>query len=557
MINNRNYLNYLIILITGALVYIPYLGMVNLFDWDEINFAESAREMIVSGDYLNVQINFMSFWEKPPLFIWFQVLSMKIFGINEFAARFPNALCGIITLLILFRTGKQLYDASFGWTWVITYLGSVLPFFYFKSGIIDPWFNLFIFLGIIYFIKYLRNLSRRTAALMLSAFFIGLAIMTKGPVALLIFLLAFFVYLIINKFRINTNLRDIILFTTVLGVTGGFWFILQIFSGNFSVIKDFVLYQVRLFKTEDAGHGGFLFYHFIVLFFGVFPASVFALFGFLKKSNYQHDTKDFVIWMEILFFTVLILFTLVNTKIVHYSSLCYFPLTFIASLAIARIFKGEAHAGIILRFLIGMIAVIMGIMITLIPFIDILKERVNLRLWIKDEFALGNLQASGEWSGFEALTGVLFIILILWFLRNFSKNIVLAIRAVFIVTLAFVFLTMALIIPRIEGYSQRAAIDFYKSVAGKDAYITTLGFKSYAHLFYGGINPPSNMHYYEKGWLLKGDTDKDTYVVLKINRKYRYLREFPDLKVLYEKNGFVFTVRPAVMEQIPGNENTQ
>jgi 4-amino-4-deoxy-L-arabinose transferase-like glycosyltransferase len=59
---------------------------------DEINFAESAREMIVTGDYSKVQINFNPFWEKPPLFIWMQVLSMKIFGINEFAARFPNAV---------------------------------------------------------------------------------------------------------------------------------------------------------------------------------------------------------------------------------------------------------------------------------------------------------------------------------------------------------------------------------------------------------------------------------------------------------------------------------
>ena len=44
------------------------LGNVHLFDWDEINFAESAREMIESGDYLRVQINYLPFWEKPPFF---------------------------------------------------------------------------------------------------------------------------------------------------------------------------------------------------------------------------------------------------------------------------------------------------------------------------------------------------------------------------------------------------------------------------------------------------------------------------------------------------------
>jgi 4-amino-4-deoxy-L-arabinose transferase-like glycosyltransferase len=134
--------------VIAALLFVPFLGKVHLFDWDEINFAESAREMIVTGDYLTVQINFQPFWEKPPLFIWMQVLSMKVFGINEFAARFPNAVCGIITLLVLFNIGKRIRDNLFGLLWVMAFAGSILPFFYFKSGIIDPWFNLFIFLGV-------------------------------------------------------------------------------------------------------------------------------------------------------------------------------------------------------------------------------------------------------------------------------------------------------------------------------------------------------------------------------------------------------------------------
>ena len=98
------------VIVFGILFFIPFLGNVHLFDWDEINFAESAREMIESGNYLTVQINFQPFWEKPPLFIWLQVLSMKLFGINEFAARFPNAVCGIITLIILFNIGRILHD---------------------------------------------------------------------------------------------------------------------------------------------------------------------------------------------------------------------------------------------------------------------------------------------------------------------------------------------------------------------------------------------------------------------------------------------------------------
>ena len=137
----------------AAIFFLPFLGGVHLFDWDEINFAECSREMILRGEYLRPQINFQPFWEKPPLFMWLQSLSMYILGVNEYAARFPNAICGIATLLIIYHLGKTLYDKSFGWLWTLSYIGSILPHLYFKSGIIDPWFNLFIFLSLVFWIK--------------------------------------------------------------------------------------------------------------------------------------------------------------------------------------------------------------------------------------------------------------------------------------------------------------------------------------------------------------------------------------------------------------------
>ncbi len=531
------------IIFIGIILYMPFLGGVNLFDWDEINFAESAREMIVTGNFIDVQINYLPFWEKPPLFIWMQVLSMKIFGINEFAARFPNAVCGIITLLVLFHSGRKYRDEKFGWIWVMAYTGSILPFLYFKSGIIDPWFNLFIFLGITNFVFYLTIPEFRTRKLILSALFLGLAVLTKGPVAILIFTLTFMVYLLIVRFRVKTSFRDVVIFIAVLAFSGGFWFILQILSGNYGIIWDFIIYQVRLFKTEDAGHGGFLLYHFVVLFLGVFPASVFALYSFFKKENDREGNHEFALWMQILFFVVLILFTIVNTKIVHYSSMCYFPLTFMASLTIWRIFSGELHAGRLPRYLLAIISTVIGLCIAAVPFVDVFKERIIANGWIRDDFAIGNLQASGNWTGFEAFIGFFYILFNLWFIWNFTKSPSRSVKGIFASTLGLVFLTMIIITPRIEAYSQRAAIEFYRSVAEEDAYITTIGFKSYAHLFYGKINPPENKMLYEKGWLLTGEIDKTTYIIFKINRKTRYLNEYPDLKVIDEKNGFVFARR--------------
>jgi 4-amino-4-deoxy-L-arabinose transferase-like glycosyltransferase len=100
----------LLLAVIAALFFIPFLGRVHLFDWDEINFAECSREMLKLDDYTRIYVNFKPFWEKPPMFFWMQSMSMKIFGVNEFAARFPNAICGIVTLIVLYICGTRLYD---------------------------------------------------------------------------------------------------------------------------------------------------------------------------------------------------------------------------------------------------------------------------------------------------------------------------------------------------------------------------------------------------------------------------------------------------------------
>jgi 4-amino-4-deoxy-L-arabinose transferase-like glycosyltransferase len=537
--------NYLIIGIISAVLFIPFLGRVHLFDWDEINFAESAREMIVTGDYLTVQINFVPFWEKPPLFIWMQVLSMKIFGINEFAARFPNAICGIVTLVLLYGIGKRLFNNKFGLIWVMVYAGSVLPFFYFKSGIIDPWFNLFIFLGVYFFILYSHQELGEAKWLqaLLSGFFIGLGVLTKGPVAFLIFAITAFVLLIIRRFKVKFTFSHLALFGVALVLTGGLWFILQIAIGNYSIIADFIEYQIRLFKTKDAGHGGFFLYHFVVMLIGVFPASIFALPAFAKSKECNPIQQHFKLVMVILLATVLILFTIVKTKILHYSSLGYFPLTFLSAWYVYGLFSPGSQIKKWLSYFVYPIGSLFAIAVIALPLIDRFKERIIATDIIKDPFAVGNLQATVNWSGFEMLIGIFLILGLVAFHFLKKKSIQVAIVALFSATLVFVNLTLMCVVQRIEGYSQRAAIEFYKEMQGKDVYIQPLGFKSYAHYFYAGKQKPRNELSYDAQWLLSGEIDRDAYFVVKVHRAQRYIDEYPSLVKLYSKNGFVFIKR--------------
>ncbi len=534
--------NNILITLLAFFLFVPFLGAVHLFDWDEINFAECAREMLVTHDYFSVKINFQPFWEKPPVFIWMQAASMAVFGINEFAARLPNAICGIVTLLVLFNIGRKLGDERFGLIWVLAYAGSLLPHFYFKSGIIDPWFNLFIFCGICYFILFTNNKTNRS--LLFSALFIGLGVLTKGPVAVLVFGLCVGVYWAIRRFQPIMNSRQVMLFIITVASVGGLWFLMLIVTGNTSIIKEFFLYQIRLLNTEDAGHGGPFYYHWLVLLIGCFPVSVFALRSF-KKSIYDTPfQKHFKVWMLILFFVVLILFSIVKTKIVHYSSLCYFPLSFMGAYVIYKLMNAEMKWKKSTSVLLMSITTIIGTLILALPFIDKCKQDIISAKLINDLFAVENLKATVHWTGWEGLIGALLIVgvgaMLLLIYRNKTTA---GLTGIFIISLIVVNMSALIVAPKIEQYSQGAAIEFYQYLQNKDCYVETYGYKSYAYLFYSHKKQPVNKNSLNMDWLLRGKIDKPTYFVCKNIDSDEMEKRYSELKEIYRKNGFVFLVR--------------
>ncbi|MFQ3586020.1 MAG: glycosyltransferase family 39 protein, partial [Cyanobacteriota bacterium] len=117
-------------------------GIPFLFDWDELIYGSLARQMLESGDPLSLVINGEPFFEKPPLFFWLQVLAMRALGVNEWAARLPNAWVGGVTVALLVAWGSHLRGVGFGCLWGLLLLTGYVPLFFAKTGLIDPLFNL-------------------------------------------------------------------------------------------------------------------------------------------------------------------------------------------------------------------------------------------------------------------------------------------------------------------------------------------------------------------------------------------------------------------------------
>ena len=79
----------------AAILYLPALGRPALWEPDEGRYAEIAREMVLTHDYVTPRDNWVRYFEKPPLVYWAEALSIKLLGPNELAVRLPAALSSV------------------------------------------------------------------------------------------------------------------------------------------------------------------------------------------------------------------------------------------------------------------------------------------------------------------------------------------------------------------------------------------------------------------------------------------------------------------------------
>ncbi|MBN1308422.1 MAG: glycosyltransferase family 39 protein [Chitinispirillaceae bacterium] len=530
----------LMLILIGSLLFIPFLGRIHLFDWDELNFAEASREMLETRNFMRVTVNYQPFWEKPPLFFWLQACSMKLFGVNEFSARLVNAVVGIITLLVVYGIGRRCFDPLFGLLWALAFAGSFLPHAFFKSGIIDPVFNLFIFCGLACAASVLTSgdrLKRRRKAL-LAGMFIGLAILTKGPVALIVVAVTLFICWAMARFKPFFSLKEMLLFTAAIVFVSALFYGIETALHGTWFIMEFIRYQIRLFRTGDAGHGRPFYFHFLILLFGCFPSSFFAVRSFRREAGYGEAQQTLNRLMAVLFWVVLVLFSIVKTKTVLYSSLCWFPIAYLAALHVRKLISGEVRWSRTLFVSFVVFTVLVGIAVAAFPLV--MKRKELIMPLIRDRFAVACMRRPVPWSGAECLIGLGFLSLCTAaFVLIARRRIAAALAVLFIACAVCVQLTLIIIGPKIEAYTQGGPVAFYKKHSGEDEYVRSL-FKSYADLFYGKKRPDDHPLSYDLEWLLRGKIDKPVYFVGRIRQDAKYGSPDYGLTRLAKEYGFVY-----------------
>ncbi|WP_116126604.1 ArnT family glycosyltransferase [Lewinella sp. IMCC34183] len=527
MNSRRKYAGAVSVLIGVALLWSWGLGALPLFDWDEINFAEIAREMTVRGDFLQPTINFLPFYEKPPFFAWLQVGAYQLFGVGAFGARFPNIACGVLTLGLLGWYGRR--RGVGGW-WAAFYAGSLLPTLYFRSGIIDPWFNLFILLALL---PVFRGGRLSPATVLACGLSLGLAVLTKGPVAGLVVAL---VYAITLRRRGVSRILPYLGVGLLALLPGVAWLWSLSARDGGAFLQEFTAYQWRLLLQEDAGHGGFPGYHVVVLLLGCFPASVFAVPALFRWRVYGGDVDR---GLRILFWVVLILFSLVNTKIVHYSSLCYYPLTWFA----ARWTVTHRAELTFPRRLLLLLRSLWGVY--LLALVALAVAAWTMSMWLPkvgDAELASRLRLPVAWPWYTIVPALVVVAI---FILDRRPDLSVRRRAGFHLVGMFVLclLGLPIVLPRIQAYTQGAALEFYGDLRDESVYLTTARYKSYTPLFYGRVSAATAGRPVHA--MLTGPIDRDVYFSSPLRLTDRALADAPGAEILYRRGGFTFFRRRA------------
>jgi 4-amino-4-deoxy-L-arabinose transferase-like glycosyltransferase len=255
-------------------------------------------------------------------------------------------------------------------------------------------------------------------------------------------------------------------------------------------MRENLAYQWRLLTTGEAGHEQPWYYHIIVVAIGCFPASLFFIQGARRSTLDQPDQRAFLTWMLVLFAVVIIVFSAVTTKIVHYSSLAYLPLTYIAARGLDRILCGDVRS---LSWLQTGGLLLVGLMLSalfcIIPLAFMNKQWLLSLPTFRDVYLRAALSRNVAWIGIEPFIGLVLLIGVVVAIVIIQRHMRTAIAVLYGSVVLTLTLFLPIVAPRIEAYTQGAALDFYESLQNTGQTAQPLSMKSYAYLFYTRKSP--------------------------------------------------------------------
>jgi 4-amino-4-deoxy-L-arabinose transferase-like glycosyltransferase len=354
------------LLLLALPLFLLFLGANAIWDANEAFYVETPRQMVLSGDYINPSFNALPRFNKPVLSYWIVAGLYKMFGISVTVERFGIAVGAFGILLAAFLIGRALRSTTTGTLAALIVATAPRVIMHSRRIFIDVYLTSFMSIALAGFVLALRFPEHRKRWLILMYVALGLGVLTKGPVAIALPVLACGIWLVVER-----RLRDL---ATLMLPTGAAiiaaivlpWYVAVYAQHGWKYITDFIFGEnLERFSTAMTPGGRDYSFYLPVLLTDLFPWAPLLILPLATAWKRQapgeaatHASIRRLLWMWIV--TIAVFFSFSQTK----EDLYIFPTVAAAAALIADLLtseRGSSRATTAIVILVGATCIALGI----------------------------------------------------------------------------------------------------------------------------------------------------------------------------------------------------
>lgn len=349
-------IGFVILFLAGLASYLFFfrLGAMALTDPDESFYGQTAKEMLNRHEWSTPYLYDKPQFEKPILFYWLVEASYKVFGVNEFAARFPSAVFAFFGIVAIYFLGALLFNKRVGLLSAVILATNVEYIILSRACVTDMVLAVFMLLGALFFM--LGYLRQKSYFYILSAAAFALATLTKGPIAIILSGAVIVLYLFmvgdLKAVKRMPLLRMAIIF---IAIAAPWFFLMYRLHGKQFIDVFFGFHNVTRFLQSEHKIGSQVYYNIPVVFGGFFPWSIFLPLGFWRfwrmfrkgkgteiKGQYEKKSSAFILlWFAAIF----LFFSASSTKLPTYIFPSFISLAVIAAVVWDEFLRSKISGG--------------------------------------------------------------------------------------------------------------------------------------------------------------------------------------------------------------------
>lgn len=252
---------------------------------DEPRYAQVAREMLARQDPITPTIGGQPWLEKPALAYWLMAISMHIFGVSEFAARFPSALLATLLAFLIYGVGRRVHSALYGVLAACCFIVNPMSFGFARGATTDMPLSATLAAGLgLLFLALEEVAPRKRFWLFTSACFcFGLAVLAKGLIGIFFPIVIAGSYLLLCRRAVVLSKLELAWGGLVLLLVCASWYGPMLVRHGWAFVDEFFIqHHIERYMTERFRHPGPIYYYLPVLLVGSFPWTPLLISAFVR-----------------------------------------------------------------------------------------------------------------------------------------------------------------------------------------------------------------------------------------------------------------------------------